>query len=447
MTEQADAELTSTPGRRRASETIAPERGALTDSDPATGTIDLLDPQLMRDPARTFSRVRERAPLVRGVMPGVDPMWVATRYEDVRRVLSDPRFVADPAQVPGAEPNHRIEQLWRARGARSEDAKYLRASLFGTDGPEHHRLRRRVVRAFTAGRVTRLRPRIEQITHVLLDALPSHTGPDGVVDLIPHLAHPLPVTVICELVGVPESERPNWSAWSAVLTDGHTGTALGDALHALITSAHTLVDHHRAGPGDDLISALLAAHDDPLTPAETVALILNLVFAGHATTVNLIANGIAALLSHPGQLALLRDDPTLAPDTADELMRWCGPTPRALPRYATEDLRLGPCLIRKGEAVLPVLAAADRDPRAHRDPERLDITRTRTRPGSPQVGFGHGPHRCIGDHLALLEAQVAWTALWDRFPDLRLAVTPDELVREAHPNSWKLTALPARLHR
>ncbi|MCX4482885.1 cytochrome P450 [Streptomyces anulatus] len=267
------------------------------------------------------------------------------------------------------------------------------------------------------------------------------------MDLIPHLAHPLPVTVICELVGVPESERPNWSAWSAVLTDGHTGTALGDALHALITSAHTLVDHHRAGPRDDLISALLAAHDDPLTPAETVALILNLVFAGHATTVNLIANGIAALLTHPGQLALLRDDPTLAPDTADELMRWCGPTPRALPRYATEDLRLGPCLIRKGEAVLPVLAAADRDPRAHRDPERLDITRTRTRPGSPQVGFGHGPHRCIGDHLALVEAQVAWTALWDRFPDLRLAVTPDELVREAHPNSWKLTGLPARLHR
>ncbi|MFH8362230.1 hypothetical protein [Streptomyces anulatus] len=115
MTEQADAEPASTPGRRRTSETIAPEQGALTDSDPATGTIDLLDPQLMRDPARTFSRVRERAPLVRGVMPGVDPMWVATRYEDVRRVLSDPRFVADPAQVPGAEPNHRIEQLWRAR--------------------------------------------------------------------------------------------------------------------------------------------------------------------------------------------------------------------------------------------------------------------------------------------------------------------------------------------
>ncbi|MFF8505824.1 cytochrome P450 [Streptomyces anulatus] len=373
-------------------------------------------------------------------------MWVATRYDDVRQVLSDPRFVADPSHVPGSEPNHRIEQLWRARGARPEDAKYLRASLFGTDGPEHHRLRRRVVRAFTAGRVNRLRPRIEHITHTLLDALPAHAGPDGVVDLIPHLAHPLPITVICELVGVPEPQRPNWSAWSTVLTDGHTGTALGDALHSLITSAHTLADQHRDHPGDNLISALITSHEDPLTATETVALILNLLFAGHTTTLNLIANGISALLTHPNQLSLLRNDPTLATQAADEIMRWSGPTPRALPRYATEDLHLGQCPIRTGEAVLPVLAAADRDPRAHPDPDRLDITRARTRPGPPQVGFGHGPHRCIGDHLALLEAQVAWTALWDRFPDLTLAVTSDELVREAHPNSWKLTALPVRLH-
>ncbi|WEH43351.1 cytochrome P450 [Streptomyces sp. AM 2-1-1] len=150
--------------------------------------------------------------------------------------------------------------------------------------------------------------------------------------------------------------------------------------------------------------------------------------------------------SHPDQLALLRHDPTLGPSAAEELMRWCGPTPRALPRYVTEEVRLNGCLVRKGEAVLPVLAAADRDPRAHPNPDRLDITRARTRSGSPQVGFGHGPHRCIGDHLALLEAQVAWEALWDRFPDLTLVVAPDELVREAHPNSWKLTALPARLH-
>ncbi|MGW7094910.1 cytochrome P450 family protein [Streptomyces sp. NPDC054874] len=444
MTEKTNAE-TAVPSRpSETAETTSLEHGRIASPDLAAEAIDLLDPLLMRDPARAFSRVQEQAPLVRGVMPGVEPMWVATRYDDVRRVLSDPRFVADPAHVPGGEPNHRIEQLWRSRGARPEDAKYLRASLFGTDGPEHHRLRRRVVRAFTAGRVGRLRPRIEHLTHTLLEALPAHAGPEGGVDLIPHLAHPLPVTVICELVGVPESQRPNWCVWSSVLTDGHTGTALGDALHSLITSAHTLVDYHRVHPGDNLITALISPHEDPLTPTEAVALILNLLFAGHTTTVNLIANGIAALLTHPDQLALLRDDPTLAPQAADELMRWCGPTPRALPRYATQDLHLGQCPIRAGEAVLPVLAAADRDPRAHPDPDSLDITRTRTR--SPQVGFGHGPHRCIGDHLALLEAQVAWLALWARFPHLTLAVIPDELVREAHPNSWKLSTLPVRLH-
>ncbi|MFH9684830.1 cytochrome P450 [Streptomyces sp. NPDC017413] len=442
MTEETNAEPTTAPVQDKAARAAAPERDADAGTHVAAETIDLLDPQLMRDPVHAFSPVRERAPLVRGVMPGVEPMWVATRYTDVRRVLSDPCFVADPARVPGAEPGHRIEQLWCARGARPEDAKYLRTSLFGTDGPEHLRLRRRVVRAFTAGRVNRLRPRVEDITHALLDALPAHTDPDGVVDLIPHLAHPLPLTVICELVGVPGSERPNWSAWGGVITDGTTGTALGDALHALITSAHTLVDHHRACPGDDLISALLAPHGAPLTPTENVALILNIVFAGHTTTAGFIANGIAALLTHPGQLALLRDDPTLAPAAANELMRWSGPSPRALPRYATEDLRLRQCPIRRGEAVLPVLAAADRDPRAHLDPDRLDITRH----SSPHVGFGHGPHRCIGDHLALLEAQVAWTALWDRFPGLALAVTPDELVREATPNSWKLARLPVRLH-
>ncbi|MER6914576.1 cytochrome P450 [Streptomyces sp. NPDC000594] len=406
--------------------------------------LDLTDQELVRDPFHAYPLPRERERMVRGHMPGVDPMWVATRHGDIRTVMSDPRFTIDATAVPGAPVAHRTEQTWQARGMHRGYEKYLRAGIFDADGADHRRLRSLVTAAFSPRRVAALRPRIEAIATQLLDRLPDHAE-DGVVDLIEHFARPLPITVICELIGVPEADRDRWRARSATLGAGVCGDALGDALAGMAADAHTLVGHHTTHPGDDLISDLLAPHHrDRLSTDELVALIVNLVVAGHITTVNLIANGTEALLAHPDQLALLRADPTLMPHAVDELMRYCGPVVRALPRYALCDTTLGDTPVKAGEAVLPIVSAANHDPAVFADPDHVDVSRTRHN-REPHLGFGHGVHRCLGAHLAHEETAIALAALLHRAPDLRLATDPEHLRRGTNPVNWHLKALPVRL--
>ncbi|WP_406195484.1 cytochrome P450 [Kitasatospora sp. NBC_01560] len=407
-------------------------------------TVDLRATRLVQDPFAAFSRIRERAPLARGTVPGVDPVWIVTRYEDVRTVLADPRFVNDAENVPGCPPAHRTEQVWRARGLPPECEKYLRAGVFDADGADHRRLRGLVHPSFTAGTVGRLRPRIEQLAQQHARALREHADADGVVDLIAHFAYPLPVTVICELLGIPEGDRPQWRTWSSYLGRG-AGPGLDEALRAMVGAAGELIDRRRAEPGDDLVSRLAAAEGGALDRVEAVSLILNLVVAGHETTATLIGNGTAALLGHPEQLARLRADPALLPAAVDELMRWCGPTLGALPRYATEDVMLAGTLIRRGEAVMPILAGANHDPRVFADPERLDIHRAGAPHHDAHLGFGHGAHRCIGAALAHQEAVVAFGTLLRSYPDLALAVAPGEVERGPNPVAWHLAALPVRL--
>ncbi|MET8546023.1 cytochrome P450 [Kitasatospora sp. NPDC004799] len=449
-------------------------------------TVDLRADHLIRDPFQAFADLRERAPLARATIPGVEPFWIAVRYQDVRTVLSDPRFVNDvnavdgpapvdspatvdgPAPVDGPatadrpavagaldvgatptdRPAHRTEQVWRARGMPPECAKYLRAGVFGADGARHRRMRGLVHPAFTPGAVERLRPRIERLAEEYARALPGHAGPDGVVDLVAHFAYPLPVTVICELLGIPEPDRPRWRRWSSYLGRG-AGPGLDEALRAMVAAARELVERRRAEPADDLLSRLAAAEGDTLAPVETVSLILNLIVAGHETTATLIGNGTAALLAHPEQLALVRADPGLLPAAVDELMRWCGPTIGGVPRYATEDLTLAGTLVRRGEAVMPILAGANHDPRAYAEPERLDVCRA----GAParaghheaHLGFGHGTHRCLGAVLAHQEAVAAFATLLRMYPRLALAVGPEAVERGPNPAAWHLAALPVRL--
>ncbi|MFF2958791.1 cytochrome P450 [Streptomyces sp. NPDC057963] len=418
------------------------EKQDTTDTD--DGPLDLADQELVRDPFTSYAHVREREQMVRGHVQGVDPMWVATRHDDIRTIMSDSRFTMDAATVPGAPVAHRTAQTWQARGMHPEHEKYLRAGIFDAEGSDHRRLRGLVTAAFSPRRVAALRPRIDAIATQLLDRLPEHAE-DGIVDLVEHFARPLPITVICELIAVPEADRDRWGARSATLAAGVCGGELGEALAGMVDDARTLIDRHTTHPGSDLISDLLDPHHrDRLSTDELVSLIANLVVAGHITTVNLIANGTEALLTHPGQLALLREDPTLMPHAVDELMRYCGPVVRALPRYATCDTTVGSTPVYAGEAVLPIVSAANRDPAAFTDPDRFDIGRTR-RGREPHLGFGHGAHRCLGAHLAQEETAVALTALLNRVPDLQLATDPEQLQRGTNPVNWHLKALPVRL--
>ncbi|GAA4585930.1 cytochrome P450 [Planotetraspora phitsanulokensis] len=411
--------------------------------------VDLMDPALMSDPFGGFSRLRERAAMVRGSFPGVDtPIWLVTRYDDVKLVLSDRRFVNDPANVPGMDVRNIREKAIQARGIPPECARYLMDGILDVDGADHIRLRRLVSRTFTARRVSELRPRVEDITEALLDGLAA-TPANDVVDLIDRFAYPLPITVICELVGIPEESRPQWREWGKALVSLEPGH-FGDVIVAMVAHIRELIERRRAEPSGDLLTGLIRAHDedgDHLSDTEMITMVLTLVLAGHETTAHLIGNGVAALLTHPEQLALLRDEPGLMPRAVHELMRWCGPVHATRMRYATEDLEIGGMPVRRGEAVMAMLVGANYDPREFDEPDRLDITREPDERRENHVGFGHGLHYCLGAALARQEGEVAIAALSRRFPDLALAVDPKDLQRQLLPGSWRLARLPVRLSR
>ncbi|MBP2703957.1 cytochrome P450 [Microbispora sp. RL4-1S] len=410
--------------------------------------VDLLDPELMRDPFRGFSQIRERAPLARAAFPGqTTPVWLVTRYDDVAAVLSDRRFVNDPAGVPGTGASNVREELVRARGIPAEYARYLLDTVLDADGADHIRLRRLVSRAFTARRVTELRPRVERISEDLLDRLPGHAR-DGVVDLIEHYAYPLPITVICELVGIAEEDRPLWREWGRGLVRMEPG-AVTEPLRDMIAFVRDLIVRRRSEPADDLLTGLIRAHDedgDRLTDTELITMVLTLVLAGHETTAHLIGNGVAALLAHPGQLGALRADPALLPRAVHELMRWCGPVQGTRFRYAAEDVEIGGMTVRRGEPIMAMLVSANYDPRRFDDPERLDITREPDGRRETHLGFGHGLHYCLGAALARQEAEVAFGMLLSRFPRIEPAVAPEDLERQLVPASWRLARLPVRLN-
>ncbi|HEY0542748.1 MAG TPA: cytochrome P450 [Actinoallomurus sp.] len=392
--------------------------------------IDLTDLEVLRDPFAAYGRARERAPLARILAPGLGTMWALTRYDGAKAMLSDPRFELNAGSY--------------MRPDVPESCLVYMRTMQEMEGPEHARLRRLVAPAFTARRAAEFRPRIEPIVERLLNDLTGHAE-RGSADLLEHFARPLPMEVICELVGIPESDRPRWREYGAAIATG-AGQRFAEAIPNIMEDAKAAVARRRAEAGDDLLSDLIrtqAEDGDRLSDTEMITLVWQLVLAGQTPT-NLIANAVDVLVSHPGQLAALRDDAGLMPRAVEELMRWCGPQLLSIPRYAREDVEIGGALVRTGERVTVAIAAANRDPRAFTDPDRLDIGRAAGPAG--HLGFAHGPHFCLGASLARVQTEVALRALLRHFPQLALVDGPEEGRRALDPGTWRLTSLPVVVH-
>jgi hypothetical protein len=406
-----------------------------------TGQPDAMAPEFLADPYREYGRLREQAPLVRGTFMGQVEVWYATRFAEANAVLSDPRFVNDPASVPGVDVPNVTERLIQAYGFTADEASYLAKSILTTDAPDHPRLRTLVSRAFTVRRVSELRPRVEAISAGLLDGIAA--GPEP-VDLTERFCYPLPITVICELVGIPEFDRPAWREWGRELVSMDP-VRMPPAFREMVAGVQRLIGARRAAPEDDLLSALIRAHDEEhgrLSDRELVTFVLTLVLAGHETTAHLIGNSVVALLEQPAQLALLREQPDRWPTAVHELVRTCGMALMAGLRYASEDMEFGGVSLRAGEAVAPVLVSANFDPRRYAEPDRFDVTRVLSGHGEGHLGFGHGAHYCLGAALARQETEVALRALFDRFPSLRAAAAP---TWRPVPASRRLAELPVLL--
>jgi cytochrome P450 len=372
----------------------------------------LVDPAVLADPHPVLAELRESAPVHRLDGSTGVPVWMVTRYDDVLAALSDPRLSNDP---------HHASALTEVlRG------DFLSRSMIGADPPEHTRLRRLVSKAFTARRVEGLRPRVQEITDALLDRI----SPRGNADLVADFGLPLPITVIGELLGVPETDRDRFREWTDEMLDRPFDpgsdlalvTAARERMHGYLAD---LVAAKRARPADDLLTDLVEATDEGerLDTQELLAMTFLLLIAGYVTTVSLIGNGTLALLRHPEQLDRLRADLSLVPQAVEELLRFDGPVNPGLTRFALEDLEIGGVRIPRGEMVLLAIAAADRDPRRYPDPDRLDVGAVD--PG--HLAFGHGMHYCLGAPLARLEGQIAFTAMLTRLPGLALAAREDEL--------------------
>jgi cytochrome P450 len=312
--------------------------------------------------------------------------------------------------------------------------------MLNSDPPDHERLRRLVNKAFTARRVERLRPRITAITTELLDGM--STRPE--VDLLASFAFPLPITVICELLGVPAADRDDFRTWSATAVSDTASLELSQAhAGALVRYFTALLAAKRHEPADDLLSALIAARDDGdrLSENELVSMAFLLLVAGHETTVNLIASGTLALLLNPGELARLQADPSLLGGAVEELLRYVNPVNNATFRFAAEPVEIGGVRIRQGDLVLVALSSANRDPSRFGDPDRLDVGRD----NSGHLAFGHGIHYCLGAPLARLEAEIAFSHLLARFGSMRLAVPAGSLRWRPSSLIHGLESLPVRL--
>lgn len=402
---------------------------------PILGRFNPYLPEFRADPYPIYRRLREQSPVYRSRLLGG---WLASRHSDVLRVLQEPAFSVERTR------SNLFKRLQPFRGMDRGFVESITRNLLMLDPPDHTRLRRLVSRAFTPRMIAGLRPRIDALVDELLDTAARQNGP---IDFIQQIAYPLPIIVICELLGVPAADRDRLKRWSEVLAtlldplQGEGGSAqLERTYHDSATYFRALFAERRRTPRNDLVSALVAVHEDAdvLTEPELLSLTMILLAAGHETTTNLLGNAVHALLQFPEQRRRLQNDPSLIDTAVEEFLRFDSPV-QLSDRVVLEETEVGGQRVRPGEMIALLIGAVNRDPAVFADPDRLDIGRRE----NPHLAFSHGTHFCLGASLARIEAQIAIAGLLRRFPQFTAVPVPRSYRRSLVLRG--LTALPLAL--
>ncbi|WP_345808056.1 cytochrome P450 [Bacillus pumilus] len=366
--------------------------------------VNFLDESFISNPFPIYQSIRETDPIYRFILPNGEYAWIVTTYEYALKVLKDPRYVINPT------PNEKEE---------TDPYKAIMSkNLLSVHSDDHRRLRKLVQKAFTPKMIENLRGRIEEISEELLDKVESHQK----MDLIDDYAFPLPIIVICEMLGIPEHDQDKFRSWSNTIMEGihnpEQATQSEMAIISFVDYLKELITLRKSNLKNDLLSDLIRAEEDgnSLSENEMYALVFVLILAGHETSVNLIGNGVLALLEHPEQKDKLIENPHLIHSAIEEMLRFNGPAEVSNIRWTTEDVELGEKKIKAGEMVFISFSSANRDKSRFVEPESFDITRK----VNDHLAFGKGVHFCLGAPLARLEGEIAIRSLFKRLPDLRL---------------------------
>jgi cytochrome P450 len=403
--------------------------------------LDQADPRFHDTSLDLFADLRAKCPVARVTFrndeapddqrrgPFFQDSYLVTRYDGSTAALLDDRIGVDGERAMTPEQRAQLPQL-------PPRARIFRRNLLGVDPPDHTRLRKLVQPSFTNRQMEALRPRIQAIVDQFLDqaeaaaAARGETAPNRTMELISEFAFPVPIQVICEMLGIPPEDQDDVKRWFHELPIGggavRTEEQLETTFNEFVGYLEALFERRRQAPTGDLISDLVHAEEegDRLDGEELLSMVFILLAAGHVTTVNLIANGTLALLTHPSELAKLRANPELAKNAVEEVLRYWGPLDTTLPRFATEDLSIDGVEIPRGETILVGLSSANHDPARFKHPEVFDITRD---DANRHIAFGKGIHVCLGAPMARVEGEVVFSTLLARYPDLRLAVPAEEL--------------------
>ncbi|MDR5600062.1 cytochrome P450 family protein [Paenibacillus larvae] len=394
--------------------------------------INPFSPDFKNQAYALYEKLRENDPIHKITLPNGKTGWVVTRYKDAAATLKKERLTKNLFQFMHSEDV----------GLPQKQMNLMFKHMLNTDQPDHTRLRSLVQKAFTPRMIEKLNGRVQEISDSLIDKVESRED----MELIQDYAYPLPIIVICEMLGLPSEERDQFRKWSNALVSSMNvpkkyKQIVPDTI-AFTNYIKSLIERRRQDPKEDLLSLLTQAESEngKLSEMELVSMIFLLIIAGHETTVNLIGNGTFTLLQHPEQLEKLRRTPSLIGSAIEELLRFMGPVEFATNRWAGEGFEWEGKAISKGDIVLVGLASANRDPESFKHPERLDLTRE----NNNHLAFGMGIHHCLGAPLARMEGRIAINTLLRRLPNLKLAVSPDCLKWQPSYLMRGFDALPLR---